>query len=144
MKQAMTAIVLLVAGLGVACSGGDASSAVTTEPGVAVSTMAATDTSAESARAAFSFEGTFRQGGVVRGHAPTGTRSLMLDDTAIPLTAEDGAFLIGFGRDHGPSATLVADLGGGQQLTEALTIAPTEWRIEHVNTSLRGGRSSAA
>lgn len=131
MKQAIGAIALLIAGLGVACSGGSASSV-----------MAATGTGTESARATFSFDGTFRQGGVVRGHAPAGTQRLMLDDTPVPLTAE-GDFLIGFGRDHGPAAILTADLEGGEQVIQALTVAPTEWRIEHVNTSLRGGRSSA-
>jgi len=143
MRQTAIGIALLVAGVGVACSGGDASSAATAAgSGVAASAVAATDAGTESANVTFSFDGTFRQGGVVRGRAPAGTQRLMLGDTDISLTA-NGDFLIGFGRDHGPSANLVAHLGDGQQLREALAIAPTDWRIEHVNASRRGGRSSA-
>lgn len=146
MRKTITGIALLIAGVGVACSGGDASSAAAADSGVAGSAIATTNTGAdseiESANAAFSFDGTFRQGGVVRGRAPTGTQRLVLDDTEVALTA-DGDFLIGFGRDHGPLATLAAHFGDGQQLTESLTIAPTDWRVEHVNAARRGGRSSA-
>jgi peptidase M23-like protein len=136
-RQVATGLALFVAGVGIACSGGDAFSGSAAE-----SSVASTNAAAETASAAFSFDGTFRQGGVVRGRAPSGTQRLMLGDTDVPLTAT-GDFLIGFGRDHGPSATLVADLGNGRQLTETLTIAPTEWRIEHVNAARRGGSSSA-
>lgn len=134
MRQVVTGLALFVAGVGIACSGGDAfSSAATVSEDTATNAVTS---------AAFSFDGTFRQGAVVRGRAPSGTQRLMLGDTDIPLTAS-GDFLIGFGRDHGSSATLIADLGNGQQLTETLAITPTDWRIEHVNAARRGGRSSA-
>jgi hypothetical protein len=93
-------------------------------------------------RMGFHFDGIFRQGGVVRGDAPGGTRRLTLDGEAVPVTG-DGHFLIGFGRDHGTDATLVATLDDGTSVTEALTIAPTSWRIEHVNAAPRAGVTSA-
>lgn len=141
MRKTITGIALLIAGVGVACSGGDASSAAA-DSGIAGSAIATVNAGTESAIAAFSFDGTFRQGGVVRGRAPAGTQRLVLDDTDVALTA-DGDFLIGFGRDHGPLTTLIAHFGDGQQLTESLTITPTDWRIEHINAARRGGRSSA-
>jgi hypothetical protein len=141
-RKAITGLALIIAGIGVACSGGDASSsAAVTGSGVAIS-AAAIQSGAELANTAFSFDGVFRQGGVVRGRVPVGTQRLMLGNTDIRLTA-DGNFLVGFGRDHGPSATLIAHLEDGRQQTEQLSIAPTDWRIEHVNTSRRGGGSSA-
>lgn len=101
------------------------------------------DEATSQARGAFAFEGVFRQGGVVRGRAPTGTQRLMLGDIEIPLT-ETGDFLVGFGRDHGPSAMLVATLDSGMQVRQNVAIEATQWRIERVNVSRRGGRSSAA
>src|SRR5262249_38161481 len=52
------------------------------------------------------------QGPLVRGAAPPGTRSLMLDGRPVPV-APDGRFLIGFDRDAGPNALLVAVSGNG-------------------------------
>ncbi|MBC2776129.1 M23 family metallopeptidase [Parasphingopyxis marina] len=93
-------------------------------------------------RTGFHFDGIFRQGGVVRGEVPGGTRQLTLDGEAVAVAA-DGHFLIAFGRDHGSDAILVATLHDGTSVTEALSIAPTSWRIEHVNAAPRGGSSSA-
>lgn len=143
MKRRFAGSILGIAGIGVACAGGIAPSALHAEPAGALPVAVAAAGMSESVPAAFSFEGTFRQGGIVRGRAPAGTQRLMLGSTEIALT-EEGEFLIGFGRDHGPSATLVAEFGDGRQSSEVLTIAPTDWRIEHVNAARRGGRSSAA
>ncbi|MGP1281869.1 MAG: M23 family metallopeptidase [Parasphingopyxis sp.] len=142
MRQAVTGLGLLVAGGAVACSGGEASPLGAAGLESAAPIVSASTAGREAARERFSFDGVFRQGGVVRGRAPAGAQRVTLDDADVPLTP-DGEFLIGFGRDHGPAATLTAHLGNGRQQTERLAIAATEWRIEHVNTSRRGGRSSA-
>lgn len=102
----------------------------------------ANSASEESARQSFSFDGVFRQGGVVRGRAPAGTQRLELGGTDVPMTG-NGEFIVGFGRDHGPSATLTAIMADGSRVSEDLAIAETAWRIEHVNASRRGGRTSA-
>lgn len=82
-----------------------------------------------SASADFAFAGSMSQGGMVIGTAPRGTVSLTLDGADVPL-AGDGKFLIAFGRDHGPSATLVASRPDGVGVTRTLAIAPGTYRIE--------------
>jgi murein DD-endopeptidase MepM/ murein hydrolase activator NlpD len=66
---------------------------------------------------------------MVIGTAPAGTASLTLDGAGVPL-APDGRFLIAFGRDHGPTATLVATRRDGSTISDPLTIAPGTYRIE--------------
>jgi biotin carboxyl carrier protein len=78
---------------------------------------------------AFSFVGTMSQGGMLIGTAPRGTVSLTLDGADVPL-ASDGRFLIAFGRDHGPSATLIASRPDSTGITDRLTITPGTYRIE--------------
>lgn len=77
----------------------------------------------------FSFRGTMSQGGMVIGTAPAGTIALTLDGATIPV-APDGRFLIAFGRDHGPTATLVATRADGTNVTDPLTITSGTYRIE--------------
>ncbi len=77
----------------------------------------------------FTLVGTIGQGGMVIGTAPAGTTTLTLDGQPIPL-APDGRFLIAFGRDHGPSATLAATRSDGSTVTAPLSITPGTYRIE--------------
>jgi murein DD-endopeptidase MepM/ murein hydrolase activator NlpD len=79
--------------------------------------------------AGFAFTGTMSQGGMLIGTAPRGTVSLTLDGADVPM-ANDGRFLIAFGRDHGPTATLIASRPDGAGVTEHLTITPGVYRIE--------------
>ncbi|WP_245646815.1 M23 family metallopeptidase [Sphingomonas soli] len=81
----------------------------------------------------FAFEGQMIQGGAVIGVAPKGATLLTLDGASVPI-ALDRRFLIAFDRDAGPSATLVATLGNGQQVRKQLTIAPRAWDISRLNT----------
>ena len=69
------------------------------------------------------------QGDMLIGTAPDGTVSLALDQMPIPVD-EAGRFLIAFGRDHAPTATLVATRGDGTIVVDHLTIAPGSYRIE--------------
>jgi murein DD-endopeptidase MepM/ murein hydrolase activator NlpD len=131
---------VLSAGLGMACSSSDAAPA-----GTAVASSVATTAATQAGtpvRQDFQFDGAFQQGGVVLGQAPSGTQSLTLGEVPIPLDRQ-GRFLIAFGRDHGANAVLTGVLEGGDTVRESLTIRPTNWRIERVNASRRGGRSSA-
>jgi len=84
------------------------------------------------ARSAFRWTGELSQGGLIRGQAPAGTVAMTLDGQDVPLTP-DGAFLIGFDRDAGPAAELVATLADGRQLRQSLTVAPRAWRIERLD-----------
>src|SRR5690242_10061327 len=65
--------------------------------------------------------GTFAQGALVRGQAPSGALRVTLDGKPVPLDP-GGAFLLGFDRDHGPSAMLAVELAGGAIIRQPLTI----------------------
>ncbi|MET3762009.1 M23 family metallopeptidase [Sphingomonas sp. UYEF23] len=80
-----------------------------------------------------SYTGSMIQGGIVIGIAPAGTSLLSFNGAAIPV-ASDGRFLIGFDRDAGPSATLVATLEDGRVVRDTLTIAPRGWDISRLST----------
>lgn len=79
-----------------------------------------------------SFGGTPMQGALLRGNAPAGTISLALDGREVPV-ASDGRFLLGFDRDAGPAAELVARLADGRVLRRTLAVAPRAWRIQQIN-----------
>ncbi|APZ99563.1 peptidase [Sphingopyxis sp. QXT-31] len=91
----------------------------------------------------FALRGLAEQGAAMLGQAPTGTRLLALDGKPVAL-APDGAFLIAFDRDAGPSAQLVATLVDGRRIERALAVAPGAWRLEHINAPYRGSAASDA
>lgn len=93
------------------------------------------------ARAGFRLDGSYEQGALVRGLAPSNTVQLSFDGAPVEV-APDGSFLIAFDRDHGGSAILSARLANGQSVTENIAVAPHSWRLEHVNASPTGGASS--
>ncbi len=138
MRRVAVGAALLIAAAAMACSTGDASAAQA-EAAEAPTTAAPI---VAPARSDFVFDGIFRQGGVVRGQVPSGTQRLRLNDTDIPI-ADDGSFVIAFGRDHGSAAALTAYSESGAEQVRTLSIASTDWRIERINASRRGGRSSA-
>lgn len=80
--------------------------------------------------------GRIEQGGTALGTVPSGTQSLALDGKPVEI-APDGRFLIGFGRDAGPVATMVATLKTGKQVTKVLSVAPHHWSVEQVDTPMR-------
>ena len=83
-------------------------------------------------RDSFSYSGSMIQGGIVIGIAPANTSLLALNGAAVPV-APDGRFIIGFDRDAGPDATLVATLEDGRTIRDTLTIAPRAWDISRLN-----------
>lgn len=92
--------------------------------------------------AEFVLRGEPRQGGVLHGTVPAGTRALSLDGTALPFDS-DGRFLIAFDRDAPPEAVLRAVRADGSRIERRLTVRAGAWRIEHVDASLTGGVTSA-
>lgn len=84
-----------------------------------------------SVAAAFRLTGALSQGGLVLGQAPAGTQRLTLGDLPVPL-ASDGRFVIGFDRDAGPIAKLVAVLRDGRVVEQQLAIAPRQWAISRL------------
>jgi len=81
----------------------------------------------------FSYSGPRMQGGAVIGIAPACTTRLTFDGAEVEVSP-DGRFLIAFDRDAGPSATLVATLEDGRQVSDALVVAPRAWNISRLNS----------
>ncbi len=78
------------------------------------------------------------QGGLVVARAPAGFRRVLLNGIELPV-AKDGFFLLGFDRDAENSASLVAEMKSGPDITDYLKVAPGNWRIENVNAAMTGG-----
>lgn len=79
--------------------------------------------------AGFALAGTAVQGGLVFGTAPDGTTALALDGVPVAL-APGGRFMLGFGRDAPPAATLTATLGTSETVTEVIAVTPRQFRIQ--------------
>jgi murein DD-endopeptidase MepM/ murein hydrolase activator NlpD len=58
---------------------------------------------------------------------------LTLDGTSVPI-APDGAFVIAFDRDAGPSATLAAVSRDGGVASRTLSISPRAWSISRLSS----------
>ncbi|MCU0943982.1 MAG: M23 family metallopeptidase [Rubritepida sp.] len=69
--------------------------------------------------------GRAEQGGMLLGAAAPGQR-VTLDGTALRVSPA-GRFVFGFGRDHGPSATLRVD-----GVARSLEVARREWPVQHI------------
>jgi len=93
-----------------------------------------TEAAREAARPdGFVLAGPLRQGALVQGIAPVGTVALTLDGQKLVL-AGDRHFLLGFDRDAGPAAQLVATLADGQSVTRTLAITPRDWALQSLPT----------
>jgi murein DD-endopeptidase MepM/ murein hydrolase activator NlpD len=75
--------------------------------------------------------GTAQQGGLMFGTAPPGSVALRLDDKPVRLTG-DGRFLIGFGRDAPPAATVTATLADGRTVKRTIVVAQRTYQIESI------------
>lgn len=83
-----------------------------------------------------------QQGSLSRGVVPPGTQRLVMNGQDIPI-ADDGKFLIGFGRDFDSTAIIVAYLEGGQTVSERQPVAKRAWRIENLKTVRRYSQPDA-
>ncbi len=72
----------------------------------------------------------FAQGGFVTGRIAPGSR-VALDGRTVRV-GRGGEIAFGFGRDHGPEATLTVTPPGGRPQAERLTIAPRAWDVQHI------------
>ena len=84
-----------------------------------------------------------QQGALLYGTVPAGTALLLLDGKPVRFAA-DGRFVIGFGRDQGPSAILEARMQDGRLLRFPITIAPRHWDISSLPTLYQGTSPSEA
>ena len=79
---------------------------------------------------AVELRGSLVQGGMVLGKASPGS-TVLLNDVAVAV-AEDGVFVLGFGRDAEPQATLTVRDPQGRQQQQQLTIKAREYNIQRV------------
>ncbi|HEX7857912.1 MAG TPA: M23 family metallopeptidase [Sphingobium sp.] len=103
--------------------------------------LSATPPPPEASSPDFALSGVARQGGVIKGQAPGGTRSLLLNDRPVAL-APGGAFLIAFDRDAPPVAELRAVLADGREVRQSLAVAPGHWDVQSVDASITGSATS--
>ena len=80
----------------------------------------------------FHLSGAPVQGALIRGTAPAGTVALSFDGRDVPLAA-DGRFLLGFDRDAGASAEIVARTADGGEIRATLQVGRRAWSVQHVN-----------
>jgi hypothetical protein len=76
-------------------------------------------------------KGNFVQGGLVTGKAPPGSR-VTFEGRTMRL-AEDGTFLIGFGRDAAPEAQLDVHLPDGREEARTLAVMPRQFDIQRID-----------
>ncbi|SLN33076.1 M23 family metallopeptidase [Oceanibacterium hippocampi] len=76
-------------------------------------------------------DGALTQGGFVLGQTAPGA-SVTLGGKAVRV-APDGRFVIGFGRDHGPSAELRVALPDGGEEARTLAIAKRDYEIQRID-----------
>ncbi len=73
------------------------------------------------------------QGGIWRGQLPAGSHDAQLDGKPVRITP-DGRYIIGFGRDAAPAATLTWQDARGTALSAAITVAPRPWQVQSLPT----------
>lgn len=76
-------------------------------------------------------DGAFTQGGLAIGHAPPGS-AVSIDGRAVRVAA-DGTFLIGFGRDAGPSVTLTLSPPGAGARMQTLAVAKRDFPVQRID-----------
>lgn len=81
--------------------------------------------------AGLSFKGQWRQGALLIGHAPHGTR-IAFDGHDVALTPE-GTFVIGLDRDEKTPAELQVTLPGQAQEVLSYRVAPGKWKIQRLD-----------
>lgn len=74
-----------------------------------------------------------QQGGLVVGTIAPGSR-VRLDDQDVAV-APDGRLVMGFDRDHGPTARLVITAPDGSVRRHEMRIAARRWSLQHVNVA---------
>jgi len=83
------------------------------------------------AASAVEWQGAPAQGALIVGRAAPGTR-LALDGRTVRVGA-DGAFAFGFGRDHGPEATLAITHPDGRREVRRIEVARRQWPVQHIS-----------
>ncbi len=84
-----------------------------------------------------------RQGELLRGSLPSGSRNLAIDDAPITLTA-DGQYMLGIDRDATGSRRLTWVTPDGRSASRTLTITAGTWDIDRLPARLVNQNPNAA
>ncbi len=98
---------------------------------LALGTLLALATLPAAPAAALELRGQAIQGGLVYGQVAPGSR-LRLDGRAVRVSPE-GRFVLGFGRDAAPSATLRVTRPDGQSATHSLTVVQRDYAVQRID-----------
>ena len=101
-----------------------------------VATIADAAPLASSAIGAFKLDRAPEQGSLSLGWAPAGATRISVNGQGVAI-APDGRFLVGFGRDYGATAEIVASLADGRTVSESLPVLKRAWEIEYLPTVAR-------
>ncbi|MCA8889448.1 MAG: M23 family metallopeptidase [Parvularculaceae bacterium] len=85
----------------------------------------------DDAAAAVKLDGSFVQGGLVFGRAVPGAKVTLNGEPV--MVGDDGRFLLGFGRDAGPTALLVVDGPGAPSERRSLEIADRDFPVDRID-----------
>jgi murein DD-endopeptidase MepM/ murein hydrolase activator NlpD len=80
---------------------------------------------------AVTWRGEAAQGALLLGRAAPGTR-LALDGAPVRV-APEGAFVLGFGRDHAAESVLAITYPGGAAETRRIVVAPRAWDVQSIS-----------
>ncbi len=81
--------------------------------------------------AALELAGRFEQGGLVQGRVAPGSRVFVAGRTV--RVTEDGVFVFGFGRDHGPEITVEAVTPSGERQRKTIAVAKRQYAIQRID-----------
>ena len=87
--------------------------------------------SGAAAQEILTLEGTFKQGGLVIGR--TDPKAVVEFEGRTVRVSQDGIFLIGFGRDAKPTATLKVRLPDGHEEVQVLKVGQREYDIQRID-----------
>ena len=96
-----------------------------------IASFVALCTTPSGAAAELELAGPATQGGLLVGRAPE-ARSVAFEGRTLRL-ADDGVFLVGFGRDAPPEAELVITHEDGRVERRLIEVAPREYRIQRID-----------
>jgi len=76
-------------------------------------------------------QASFSQGALVTGRVQPGA-TLVLDGKRLRV-GPGGEYAFGFGRDHGPSSTLIVTPPGGRPVQQHLEVTRRQWKIQKIS-----------
>ena len=81
---------------------------------------------------ALSFQGSFKQGGLIVAQSDKEIKRVKLGRVKVPVHSNGRVFVFGFGRDAAPSDTLEVEFTDGQIVTRQFAITQRDYKIDKI------------